>query len=72
MKLKKICGVCIITLLAFSSCKQSYVDELTTQYATISVDGKGFIRQVIDNRTDVTVYYADKSVTRGRYMDTYV
>ena len=49
MKLKKICGVCIITLLAFSSCKQSYVDELTTQYATISVDGKGFIRQVPRN-----------------------
>ena len=61
MKLKKICGVCIITLLAFSSCKQSYVDELTTQYATISVDGKGFIRQVIDNRTDVN--YLAKETT---------
>ena len=61
MELKKICGVCIITLLAFSSCKQSYVDELTTQYATISVDGKGFIRQVIDNRTDVN--YLAKETT---------
>ena len=51
MKLRQICGVSIITLLAFSSCQQSYVDELSTQYATFSVDGKGFIGQVVDSRT---------------------
>lgn len=53
MKFKRISSVCVVALLVLCSCKQSCVDELSTQYTTFSVDGKGFICQAIDNRTGV-------------------
>lgn len=60
MKLKRICNICVAALLILCSCKQSYVDELSTPYATFSVDGKGFICQVVDNRTGMN--YLPKNV----------
>ena len=51
MNLKKISCIYMAALLVLCSCKQAFVDELSTQYATFSVDGKGFICQVVDNRT---------------------
>lgn len=51
MNLKKISCIYMTALLVLCSCKQAFVDELSTQYATFSVDGKGFICQVVDNRT---------------------
>ena len=53
MKLKKISYICVAALFLLCSCKQSYVDELSTGYATFSVDGKGFICRATDNRTGV-------------------
>ncbi|MRX90753.1 hypothetical protein [Parabacteroides goldsteinii] len=53
MKLKKINYICMAALFLLCSCKQSYVDELSTGYATFSVDGKGFICRATDNRTGV-------------------
>lgn len=38
MKLKKINYICMAALFLLCSCKQSYVDELSTGYATFSVD----------------------------------
>ena len=54
--------MCMVAFLMFCSCQQSYVDELSTQYATFSVDGKGFIRQVVDNRTGVN-YLAEEGTS---------
>lgn len=62
MKFKKISSTCVVALLILCSCKQSYVDELSTQYATFSVDGKGFIRQIADNRTGMN-YLAEEGAS---------
>ncbi|MCM0711096.1 MULTISPECIES: hypothetical protein [Parabacteroides] len=62
MRFRKISSICAVAFLILCSCKQSYVDELSTQYATFSVDGKGFIRQVADNRTGVN-YLAEEGAS---------
>lgn len=43
----------VIAFLMLCSCKHSYVDELSTQYADFRIDGKGFICEVADKRTRV-------------------
>lgn len=53
MKLREISNICLVALLVLCSCKQSYVDELSTLYADFRVDGNGFISQIVDNRTGV-------------------
>ena len=62
MKLKGISHTCITALLVLCSCQQSFVDELSTQYATFSVDKKGFICQITDNRNG-TNYLAKETVS---------
>lgn len=59
MKLNCFSNICIAALLLLCSCRQSYVDELSTRYADFRVDAKGFIRQVADNRTGVN-YLAEE------------
>ena len=62
MRFRKISSICAVAFLILCSCKQSYVDELSTQYATFSVDGKGFIRQIADNGTGVN-YLAEEGAS---------
>ena len=62
MRFRRISSVCAVVFLILCSCKHSYVDELSTQYATFSVDGKGFIRKVADNRTGVN-YLAEEGTS---------
>ncbi len=46
-----ICKVAVLCMLC--SCKHSYVDGLSTQYADFRIDKKGFICEVVDKRTQV-------------------
>ena len=71
MRFRKISSICAVAFLILCSCKQSYVDELSTQYATFSVDGKGFICQVADNRTGVN-YLAEEGIPSGHIKRQHV
>ena len=45
MHIKKFITIYSGTLLFLCSCGQSYVEELSTQYADLKVNDKGFICQ---------------------------
>lgn len=56
----KIAGVISLVLfLVLCSCQQLYVDELSTQYATFNIDGKGYICRITDNKTGVNYLTED-------------
>lgn len=50
---KTLWRIGISASLTLSACKPGAVDELSTQYATISVDGSGFITQIRDNESGI-------------------
>ena len=50
MYLKRLIYICSGTLLFLCSCLQSYVEELSTQYADLKVNDKGFICQIVNKQ----------------------
>ena len=50
MPFKRLIYVCSGTLLFLCSCRQSYVEELSTQYADLKVNNKGFICQIVNKQ----------------------
>ena len=50
MPFKRFIYVCSGALLFLCSCGQSYVEELSTQYADLKVNDKGFICQIINKQ----------------------
>ena len=50
MHIKKFITIYSGTLLFLCSCGQSYVEELSTQYADLKVNDKGFICQIINKQ----------------------
>lgn len=50
MYLKRLIYICSGTLLFLCSCRQSYVEELSTQYADLKVNNKGFICQIVNKQ----------------------
>ena len=50
MPFKRLIYVCSGALLFLCSCGQSYVEELSTQYADLKVNDKGFICQIVNKQ----------------------
>lgn len=50
MPFKRLIYVCSGALLFLCSCRQSYVEELSTQYADLKVNDKGFICQIVNKQ----------------------
>lgn len=59
MYLRKIVYIYLGTLLFLCSCGQSYIEELSTQYVDLKVNGKGFIGQIV-NKQNGKNYLSDE------------
>lgn len=51
LKYISIASYVLAVLVLCSSCRQSYVEEWSTPYTTIRLNGEGFISQIIDKKT---------------------